>query len=188
MMGHYDKFEEKKKQEYDALREQRGFFDAAMKVQEGESWGLTVLGEHELKEPEFDDQYLVLEMGAKKHGPKNWLEPNGSKSSHKDMHASMFRHLAESSTGKTKDDESGLHPLLHLATRALMVYTRQQRGIIHEDDVVDTKYTLDDVLGALDETISGIGNTESSQESIDMLWKGLEGVTIMLEEMKDATR
>ena len=92
--------------------------------------------DHSLREPEFDDIYKVLEMGAKKHGAKNWLEPNGSKSSHKDMHASMFRHLAESSVGKTKDDESGLHPLLHLATRALMVYTRQQRGITHEEDLL----------------------------------------------------
>ena len=89
---------------------------------------------HSLKEPEFDDLYKVMEMGAKKHGAHNWLEPNGNKSSHKDMHASMFRHLSESSTGSLRDEESGLHPLLHLITRALMEYTRQVRGIVHEED------------------------------------------------------
>lgn len=89
---------------------------------------------HLLYVKEFDDFYSVLEMGASKHGALNWLEDNGSKSSHSDMCASMFRHLAEASTGKTEDDESGLHPLLHLVTRALMLYTRQKRGIVHEED------------------------------------------------------
>lgn len=92
---------------------------------------------HAQYEPEFDDLYKVMEMGASKHGERNWLEPNGSKSCHADMCASMFRHLAEASTGMTRDHESGLHPLLHLITRALMLYTRQQRGIEHKEDLVD---------------------------------------------------
>jgi hypothetical protein len=80
-------------------------------------------------EPEFYDFLKVLEMGAKKYAPKNWLRPDGTKASFKDMHASMFRHLAESQSGATKDVESQLHPLLHLACRALMEYTIQQRHI-----------------------------------------------------------
>lgn len=89
---------------------------------------------HELWVPEFEDFYKVLEMGAEKHGSYNWLRDNGSKSSHKQMCDSMFHHLAEAYTGVTKDEESGLNPLLHLATRALMLYTRQQRGLLHDDD------------------------------------------------------
>lgn len=87
-------------------------------------------------EPEFLDFLKVLEFGAKKHGDSNWLSTTGKKSSHKDMHASMFRHLAESSVGGFEDLETGLHPLLHLAARALMLYTRKQRGIIHEEDLL----------------------------------------------------
>lgn len=83
---------------------------------------------------ELNDFYLVVEDGAKKYGMNNWLAPNGLKTSHKDMHASMFRHLAESSAGIRKDKESGLDPLLHLATRALMMYTRIKRDIRNKDD------------------------------------------------------
>ena len=78
---------------------------------------------------DFNDMLLVLEMGAKKHGAHNWLKPNGSKSSHTQMHDSMFHHLSDSYVGKTQDEESGYHPLLHLACRALMYYTREKRGL-----------------------------------------------------------
>lgn len=90
---------------------------------------------YEYVEPEMMDFVSVIEMGAIKHGNKNWLDPNGKKSSHKEMHDSMFHHLAESYSGKIRDNESGLHPLLHLACRALMCYTRHARGIQHENDV-----------------------------------------------------
>ncbi len=90
---------------------------------------------HFLWEVEFDDVIKVLEMGAKKHGDKNWLEFKGTKSSAVSMHASMFRHLAESSVGNRQDQESGLDPLLHLACRALMMYTRYQRGMLHHEDL-----------------------------------------------------
>jgi phosphatidate phosphatase PAH1 len=84
--------------------------------------------------PEFYDYKKVIEHGEKKHGKSNWLEPNGSKSSFKQMHDSMFHHLAESFAGIRKDEESGLDPLLHLITRAKMLYTRIQRGITHKED------------------------------------------------------
>ncbi len=85
-------------------------------------------------QPEFDDMVKVLAFGAKKHGSCNWLTPNGSKSSTKDMHASIFRHVAQSSAGLKKDHETSLHPLLHAAVRCLMVYTREKRGLTHIDD------------------------------------------------------
>lgn len=79
---------------------------------------------------EFQDVQKVLEMGAEKYGANSWLR--GIHFNHRDNNASMFRHLAESYCGKTADDESDLHPLLHLAARALMEYTLYKRGL---DDV-----------------------------------------------------
>lgn len=40
---------------------------------------------------------------------------------------SMFHHLCEARAGQVRDSETGLHPLLHLATRALMAYTLERR-------------------------------------------------------------
>lgn len=76
----------------------------------------------------------IFEMGAKKYAVNNWLDPNGAKTSHKDMHASMFRHLASSSAGINKDEESGQDHLLHLAARAIMMYIRRKNGIRHSED------------------------------------------------------
>lgn len=84
--------------------------------------------------PEMLDFLQVMIMGAKKHGANNWLDADGKKSSHKDMHASMFRHLAASSAGVRTDEESGMDHLLHLMTRAGMYYTRLKRGLIHSAD------------------------------------------------------
>lgn len=86
-------------------------------------------------EPEFYDFVQVLKMGAEKHGNKNWLSVDGKKSSHKDMHTSMFRHLAKSYANQRLDEESGLDHLLHLASRSLMVYTLLKRGITHKEDL-----------------------------------------------------
>lgn len=91
---------------------------------------------HELWVPEFYDFLKVLEFGKTKHGACNWLEVRGKKSTFKQMHDSMFHHLAESYVNKQREDkESGLDPLLHLACRALMMYTRINRGIVHPDDL-----------------------------------------------------
>jgi hypothetical protein len=84
--------------------------------------------------PEFLDFYEIVAFGAEKHGAFNFLEPSGSKSSKKDMYASMFRHLAQASTGCTQDEDTDLHPLLHLIARAQMMYTRQKRGLLHHED------------------------------------------------------
>jgi hypothetical protein len=96
-----------------------------------------------LAKKEMMDFILVLEMGAKKYEIDGWLKPDGAGSSEKEMHASMFRHLAKSlaSGGANPrlvvDAESGLDHLLHVATRALMLYTRRKRGIVNTSDVED---------------------------------------------------
>lgn len=109
----------------------------------------------EAVQPEMLDFFKIVSMGAKKYAMNNWLLPDGKRSSEKEMHDSMFHHLAESyataqlilknpinSSIKEKaetlkyiaDKESGLDPLLHLSCRALMKYTLRQRGIVHERD------------------------------------------------------
>lgn len=92
---------------------------------------------------EFFDFLKILSLGAKKYAPNNWLERDGKKSSEREMHDSMFHHLAESFAGQSTDIESGLDPLLHLACRALMLYTRRQRGIVHEADILLAANRLD---------------------------------------------
>lgn len=74
------------------------------------------------------DVIRVWEAGAEKHGARSW-EFGGLNT--KTNHDSMFHHLAESYSGRTVDPETGLHPALHLACRALMQYTlykREQEG------------------------------------------------------------
>lgn len=78
---------------------------------------------------EFLDIVNVLEMGSKKHGKDSWRDKNNISLQHKNNHASMSRHLSEFYCQKLKDDESGLDPLLHLAARALMAYTRRRDEI-----------------------------------------------------------
>lgn len=76
----------------------------------------------------------VLNFGAGKHGGNNWKQPNGKKSSHKDMHASLFRHVGASSAGIKEDHETNLHPLQHAAVRCLMQVYRDKHNLIHVDD------------------------------------------------------
>lgn len=84
--------------------------------------------------PEFTHFEGALLFGCKQYGNMNWLKANGTKSSFKQMHDSMFHHLAESFTNNRSDSDTGLDPLLHLTCRALMMYTRIHRGIIHESE------------------------------------------------------
>lgn len=88
----------------------------------------------DLWEDEFYDFIKVLRFGENKHGKYNWLKVDGKKSSRDAMFNSMFHHLADAYAGSTADKESGLHPLLHLQSRAAMEYTLEQRGIVHKDD------------------------------------------------------
>lgn len=92
-------------------------------------------------EPEFLDFLKVVEFGRLKHptmdkgSRANWLEPNGSKTSHKDMHDSMFHHLSRSFANINREDhESKLDHLLHLICRGVMMYIRIKRGIKNKED------------------------------------------------------
>ena len=83
---------------------------------------------------DFYDLIDVLRPGAIKHGPRNWENGDkGSKSSFKEMHDSMFHHLAASfaagSNHRSRADvETKTDHLLNLATRALMCYSLIKRG------------------------------------------------------------
>jgi hypothetical protein len=88
---------------------------------------------------DFFDVEQVIEMGAKKHGADTWKEYGNPSMKLKNNHASMSRHLSEYYCGVTEDAESGLHPLLHLACRALMAYTVQKKGVQEEDALYKTK-------------------------------------------------
>lgn len=78
--------------------------------------------------PEFNDVVEIMRNGAAKHGEGTWLDKDNPSLQHKPNCASMFRHLADHHAGVEQDHESGLDPLLHLACRALMRYTRKKRG------------------------------------------------------------
>lgn len=86
--------------------------------------------------PEMFDFIKVLKQSAAsgKYPANNWLLANGTNADKKSNTASMFRHLAEHHNGHLSDSHSGLNPLLHLACRALMAYTRIQRGLKHPND------------------------------------------------------
>ncbi len=89
----------------------------------------------DLWQEEFYDVYDILQMGAKKYKIDGWLDEDGHGTSHKEMHDSMFHHLAQSYAKTRLDDESQLDHLLHVACRALMLYTRLQRGLINPKDI-----------------------------------------------------
>lgn len=88
---------------------------------------------------EMLDFLEVVAIGAKKYAMNNWLQPDGKRSTEKDMHDSMGHHWAQSLVEGpgSKDKDSQLDPLLHLACRAMMLYTRRKRGIAHTDDLHD---------------------------------------------------
>lgn len=86
--------------------------------------------------PEMLEFTKVLQNSAnkKKYPADNWLQEDGINSDHKAMHDSMFHHLAKSFSNQRIDNDSGLDHLLHLAMRALMLYTRISRKIVHPKD------------------------------------------------------
>jgi len=89
--------------------------------------------------PEFFDFLEIVSLGAKKYAMDNWLEEDGKRSSEKEMHDSMFHHLAESFVGGATalDSESKKDPLLHLQCRAAMLHTRRFRNITHLRDHIN---------------------------------------------------
>lgn len=86
----------------------------------------------------MNDVLQVFEFGATKHpdsgSTPNFLTEEGNKCAHKDRGSSCLRHAAELYAGKQHDDESNLHPALHLISSAAIMYIRQKRDIIHPGD------------------------------------------------------
>ncbi len=111
-MGHYDRF-------YGTLAISPTYSTVYQRAQEE---GIDI-------PPEMFDFIEVMIHGAKKYEPNNWLKLDGINSDHKSMHASMFRHIASSSSGIRIDSDSGLDHLLNAACRCLMMYTRIKRGL-----------------------------------------------------------
>lgn len=81
----------------------------------------------------FADMQKVVDLGGRKYGYGSFLDHDNPSLQRKANHASMSRHLAEGYMGVTADKESGVHPYLHLAVRALMAYTRVVRNIKDAD-------------------------------------------------------
>ena len=101
--------------------------DIGIGLEEGSVLGLERIGKLPI---DFLDIVSVIENGALKYGSGSYLDTNNESMEHTANHASMSRHLAEAYCGIMHDKQSGLHPLLHLACRALMRYSRIKRGII----------------------------------------------------------
>lgn len=88
---------------------------------------------------EFYDVVKVLEHGLDKgYAEDGWLAPDGPTMDVKSQAGSMQRHLSKALYGDVMgnkiDTDSGLHHALHLACRALMLYTRYRRGVQHPKD------------------------------------------------------
>jgi hypothetical protein len=86
------------------------------------------------------DTMQVFDFGAKKHPDSgdvpNFLTPAGNKCSLEVRGNSCLHHSADVRAGKTQDNESGLHPALHLISSAAILYIRQKRKIVHPEDEV----------------------------------------------------
>ncbi len=92
-----------------------------------------------LLDPLFCPEFVVgimevVRAGAEKYDPNGWLEPDGVGTSKREQYASLSRHLAKAYVGQPIDEESGLYHYQHIATRAMMAYTRISRNITNPKD------------------------------------------------------
>ena len=74
----------------------------------------------------------ITDNGGQKHGYGSWKDKDNPSLQHVANCNSMFHHLADSFADIKEDKDSGLHPCLHLAWRALAMYEREVRGYNHE--------------------------------------------------------
>lgn len=89
---------------------------------------------------------VLIHGNDKGYEPDGWL--HGIKFDHDRNSNSMFHHLSESYVGQTEDRESKLHPLLHLACRALMEYTvhvREKRNYMtaEEEEIPASEFWIE---------------------------------------------
>jgi hypothetical protein len=76
----------------------------------------------------INDVSHVVVAGGEKHGYSSWKDEDNPSLQHMSSCDSLFHHLTEVRMGVEKDKDSGLDPMLHLITRAMMMYTRKVRG------------------------------------------------------------
>lgn len=77
---------------------------------------------------------LAKSIESGKREPDNWLLPDGDTMQRlRNLH-SISNHFTALAQGENIDKDSGLHHALAVACRALMLYTRDQRGIKHPLD------------------------------------------------------
>ena len=92
----------------------------------------------------LEDTMTVFDFGAAKHpdsgNTPNFLMPDGNKCSMTVRGNSCLHHSADLRAGSRADEESGLHPALHLISSAAILYIRQKRNIIHSDDELRSKH------------------------------------------------
>lgn len=87
---------------------------------------------YDLAPMEFDDVILVLMNGAAKYEPRGW--ERGIKFEKETNLASIKRHINDYRGGNLSDSDSNLHPLLHVACRALMQYTIDKRTKMNKEE------------------------------------------------------
>jgi hypothetical protein len=95
----------------------------------------------QMLEETMRDTLLVFDFGAKKHPDSgdtpNFLTANGNKCSLKVRGNSCLHHAADVRAGEQHDQESNLHPALHLIASAAILYIRQKRNIVHPEDCIN---------------------------------------------------
>jgi len=80
------------------------------------------------------DMEAVTDLGGRKYGYSSWKNPDNPSLQHKSNCASMHRHLSAITVDEYSiDSESKQHHTLHLAWRALALYTRLKRGYTKND-------------------------------------------------------
>lgn len=83
--------------------------------------GIGVKAPLSLIDPHFlMDMASVLKGGEEKYGERNWMKENGLP--WEALSDSMMRHVLEFNSGESHDKDSGLHPLVHVACNAMMLY------------------------------------------------------------------
>ena len=85
--------------------------------------------------PEFVTGIMeVVRFGASKYEANGWQQPNGVGTSKREQHASLSRHSASAYAGNPVDEDSGLLHSQLIATRGVMMYTRNVNGVTNPND------------------------------------------------------
>lgn len=90
-----------------------------------------------LVDPLFIEEVAkVMELGARKYGKDNWLKGQP----YMQVLDSMKRHIAEFEHGESRDKESGLHPLAHVACNVMFLLRYDLDAAYEENELDDRIY------------------------------------------------